>query len=73
MPTNKENNNNNDSHTPIPYSNLEDILLEAEGLGIKSEVLKISGELIYQNPFLDFNQIVSQTFNEIKKNIYEKD
>lgn len=72
MPTNKENHKDNSS-LPIPYSNLEDILLEAEGLGIKSEVLKISGELIYQNPFLDFNQIVSQTFNQIKKNIYGKD
>lgn len=45
------------------YSDLEAILLEAERLGIRNQVLDISTQLLKQNPTMDFNTIVSDVFN----------
>jgi hypothetical protein len=56
---------------PVPYTDLEETLLEAEGLNVKSEVLEMASKIIYQNPTLDFNQIVVEMFNQIKEKIYE--
>lgn len=45
------------------YSDLEEILLEADRLGIRNEVLDISTQLLKQNPTVDFNVIVADVFN----------
>lgn len=54
------------------YSDLEEILLEAEKLGIRNQVLDISTQLLKQNPTMDFNIIVADVFNGQLLGLHEK-
>lgn len=54
------------------YSDLEEILLEAEKLGIRNEVLDISTQLLKQNPTMDFNTIVADVFDGQLLKLQEK-
>ena len=56
-----------ENNTP-PQPDLEELLMEAENLGIRNEVLELTYEIFKTTNNLTYYEIVEMAFNQIKNN-----
>ena len=49
----------------------QELLMEAESLGIRKEVLELSNKIKQENKFMDINTSIERAFQHIKTNLQE--